>query len=99
MVHTCNGATEDDIMVRKCRETRHKISCKQNATSFKIKEHALDLDREKIMAHCNRDLPADKHETEIPVNFAQLLGTRRSINRSINHAKFRIFNPKSLIHV
>ena len=90
MVHTCGGATKDDIMKRKCHETRHKISCKQNITCFKIKEHALDLDREMILQHCNSDLPPEKHETEIPVNFNQLLGSQRSINRSINYSKFRI---------
>ena len=90
IVHTCVGATPDDILIRKCRATRHKIACKQNMTAFKIKEHALDLDRDRILEHCNKDLPPEQRVTEIPVNFNQMLGSARSLNRSINHAKLRI---------
>ena len=38
IVHTCDGATPDDILIRQCRATRHKIACKQNVNAFKIKE-------------------------------------------------------------
>ena len=46
--HECDGSSKEQIIKRKCRETRLKIASNQNLNSRKIKEVAIDKDRSFI---------------------------------------------------
>ena len=47
--HECDGSSKEQIIKRKCRETRLKIASNQNLNSRKIKEVAIDKDRSFII--------------------------------------------------
>ena len=87
--HQCEGSSKDDIIKRKCRETRLKIASNQNLNSRKIKELALDKDRSFILDTMNSDLgPNDTRADDIPVDVETLFDqTQRQMNRALNHMK------------
>ena len=87
--HECEGSSKDEIIKRKCRETRLNIASNQNLNSRKIKEVAIDKDRSFILDTMNSDLgPDDTPLEELPVDIEILFDqTQRNMNRALNHMK------------